>query len=72
MMTFNEEKCLTVNACQMTLISVFCHVCICVCVCISSLQYFDMTKDKKYCLYTYFYSDNTPHTFSTGFSSITR
>ena len=31
--------------------------CVCVCVCLSSLQHFDMIKDKKYGLFkTYFYS----------------
>ena len=35
-------------------------VCACVCVCVSSLQHFDMIKDKKYRLFkTYFYSYNT-------------
>ena len=35
-------------------------VCMCVCVCVSSLQHFDMIKDKKYgLLKTYFYSYNT-------------
>ena len=30
-----------------------------VCVCVSSLQHFDMIKDKKYFFKTYFYSYNT-------------
>ena len=35
-------------------------MCVCVCVCVSSLQHFDMIKDKKYGLFkTYFYSYNT-------------
>ena len=33
---------------------------VCVCVCVSSLQYFDMIKDKKYGLFkTFCYSYNT-------------
>ena len=47
-------------------VHVYVHVCVCVCVCVfvcvcvSSLQHFDIIKDKKYGLFkTYFYSYNT-------------
>ena len=39
--------CVCVHMC----VCVYVHMCVCVCVCISSLHYFDMIKDKKYCLF---------------------
>ena len=52
--------------CVCRYVCVYVCVCVCVCVCVSSLQYFDMIKDKKYGLFkTYFYSYNTWHAFPT-------
>ena len=41
--------CACVRACVCVCVCV--RACVCVCVCVSSLQYFDMIKDKKYGLF---------------------
>ena len=47
-------------------------MCMCVCVCVSSLQHFDMIKDKKYGLFkTFFYISYRQSVSSKTIKSVT-